>query len=109
MQCATWATTVPGVDIAVAHAAAGTDWDALTAIGTLALAAVTLLAIMTTIVVTVQDRRRTDQRLSREREQARLEQQESDAWEVQIRLAQWPTSAAGGQPGRRRGRSWRRF
>jgi hypothetical protein len=43
------------------------DWDALTAIGTLALAAMTFAAVVVTIVITTQDRRRADERSRRER------------------------------------------
>jgi hypothetical protein len=42
-------------------------WDAWTAIGTLALAVMTLTAVIVTIVVTTQDRRRADERARRER------------------------------------------
>jgi len=43
--------------------AVGPDWTARwTAIGTLALAAVTVAAIVTTIIITAQDRRRADKR-----------------------------------------------
>lgn len=38
------------------------DWGALTAIGTLALAVVTLATVIVTVVITTQDRRRADKR-----------------------------------------------
>jgi hypothetical protein len=41
-------------------------WDAWTAIGTLALAVMTLAAVVVTIVITTQDRRRADERSRRE-------------------------------------------
>jgi hypothetical protein len=46
---------------AVSATAAGTDWASImTAIGTVALAAVTVGAVITTIVITKQDRQRAD-------------------------------------------------
>jgi hypothetical protein len=42
-------------------------WDALTAIGTLALAVMTLAAVVVTIVITSQDRRRAEERSRRGR------------------------------------------
>jgi hypothetical protein len=43
------------------------NWGALTAIGTLALAAMTLAAVVVTVAITVQDPRRADERSRRER------------------------------------------
>lgn len=60
-------------------------WDALTAIGTLALAVVTVGAAAVTLVVTGQDRKRTDQRLGDERRhelELLQEQQASDVYMV---------------------------
>jgi hypothetical protein len=85
----------PAVGIAAAHVAGGTEWDALTAVGTLALAAVTLVALAVTIRITRQDRARADKQLKDERDaaDARLRdertraldaEQESDAWAVEI-------------------------
>jgi hypothetical protein len=83
------------VGIAAAHVAGGAEWDALTAVGTLALAAVTLVALAVTIRITRQDRARADKQLKDERDaaDARLRdertraldaEQESDAWAVEI-------------------------
>jgi hypothetical protein len=49
------------------HTLTGMKWDALTAIGTLALAVMTLAAVVVAIVITSQDRRRADERSRRER------------------------------------------
>lgn len=110
------------MDIAAAHAVGGTDWDALTAVGTIALALVTLAAIVTTIVITGQDRTRAaaqlkaertaaDERLDRqlehsaaqlrdERDHAVREQREADAWAVRVRFAEVRTSMLrGAAPG----------
>jgi hypothetical protein len=94
-----------GVGIAAAHAVGGTDWDALTAVGTMALALVTLVAVVATIVITRQDRTRADAQLDRQlkasdaqlrdaREHARCEQQQADAWAVEVRFS---TEQAGSQ------------
>jgi hypothetical protein len=51
------------IPIVISVATPGPDWSARwTAIGTVALAAVTVIAIATTIVITIQDRRRADVR-----------------------------------------------
>jgi hypothetical protein len=42
-------------------------WDALTAVGTLALAVITAVAVIVTLAVTYQDRKRTDRRVEEQR------------------------------------------
>lgn len=85
----------PGVDIAAAHAVGGTNWDALTAVGTMALALVTLAAVVTTIVITKQDRERAgqqllderaaaDRRYREERDHAQEAEQLAQAWAVEV-------------------------
>jgi hypothetical protein len=44
------------------------SWDALTAIGTLALAGMTAVAVIVTLVITCQDRKRAEERLRDERQ-----------------------------------------
>ena len=57
--------------------AAGTDWAGTwTAAGTVALAVVTLAAVVTTIVITIQDRRRAEVRLREELARSRAEMEE---------------------------------
>ena len=113
------------MDIAAAHAAGGTNWDGLTAIGTIALAVVTAVALGATILITRQDRTRaagqlkderaaadarldrqlkaSDKQLARQlehsevqlrdaREHARCEQQEADAWAVEVSFSSQMTS-----------------
>lgn len=121
-QWATWATTVPVVDIAaivVTVEPGVTDW--LTAIGTVAVAIVAVgVALYAewradrrvaaerahSAVVLAEERRLADKRLARqleaseaqlrdEREHARREQQEADAWAVQVRFVMWPASVPG--------------
>jgi uncharacterized membrane protein len=54
-------------------------WDALTAIGTLALAIVTAAAVIVTLVLTYQDRRRAERRIREEREHDRQLEQDQQA------------------------------
>ena len=56
------------------------DW---TAVGTLALAVVTLATLIATVLITMRDRRDADRRLLHQREQ----EQEAEAWAVQVVLA----------------------
>lgn len=58
--------------------------DAWTAIGTIALAAMTLAAVVTTIGITVQDRRRVDD----ERRSAAEQEQLAEAWAVVSDMSQ---------------------
>ncbi len=55
-----------------------------TAIGTLALAGATLAAIITTIIITAQDRRRADRRLAAEQHDAQEREQLAEAYLVQV-------------------------
>jgi hypothetical protein len=59
-------------------------WDELTAIGTLALAAVTAAAVIVTLVITYQDRRRADRRISEERDHDRHLAQDQQASDVYV-------------------------
>jgi hypothetical protein len=66
------------------------DW---TAVGTIALAVLTLAAVVTTIVITVQDRRRfreergrSDKQIAEERRIAREREQFAEAYAVQVTL-----------------------
>ena len=84
------------------------NWDAWTGIGTIALAVMTLAAVVTTIVVTAQDRRRTDEQLTAERERANeerrhaLEQEQlADAWAVDVDMTQSMFSPKDGEDARR--------
>lgn len=71
-----------GVAMPVASAATDTG----TAVGTIALAAVTLLALIVTIVITVQDRRKAEQRLHDERQAAQDREQLAEARVVEVIL-----------------------
>lgn len=79
-----------------------TDW---TAVGTIALAAATLIAVVTTIIITAQERKRADERLGEERghsatqlederRHAREREQLAEAYKVQVVLGE----KAAGEP-----------
>jgi hypothetical protein len=59
---------------------------AWTAIGTIALAAVTVVAVITNIVITRQDRRRADRQLAEERRIAQEREQFAEAYAIQVTL-----------------------
>jgi hypothetical protein len=59
-------------------------WDALTAIGTLALAAVTVAAVIVTLVITYQDRKRAEDRIRDERQHDRQLEQDQQASDVYV-------------------------
>jgi hypothetical protein len=74
------------------------DW---TAVGTIGLAVVTLIAVVTTIIITSQDRERADKQLGGERERsdndrchARDREQLAEAYQVEVALGQ----KAAGEP-----------
>ncbi len=85
----------------------GPDWASRwTAIGTIALAVLTLAVIITTILITVQDRRRADKALiaqqeradalrREDREHAQVAEQEAEAWAVEVIPHVWPESRDG--------------
>src|SRR5258707_3838071 len=75
-----------------------TDW---TAVGTIALAFVTVVAIITTIIITKQDRDQAAARLHDERRHEREREQEANAWAVQVVMGQLnagPPTWGGDQP-----------
>jgi hypothetical protein len=74
--------------VAMPMASAATDIG--TAVGTIALAVVTFLAVIVTIVITVQDRRKADQRLHDERQDARDREQLAEARVVEVILGTRP-------------------
>ena len=91
------ALAIPSAGLVVGHVspAAAMSAAAWTAVGTIALAVLTFAAVATTIVVTVQDRRRTDAQLARQlehsetqmrEERARVQEgeQQASAWAVEI-------------------------
>jgi hypothetical protein len=61
------------------------DW---TAVGTIALAAATLIALATTIVITVQDRRHANEQIQEDRQLVRDREQLAAAYAVQVVLGQ---------------------
>jgi hypothetical protein len=67
--------------------ASAAPWDALTAIGTLALAIVTAAAVIVTLVLTYQDRRRAERRAREERDHDRQMEQDQQASDVYVTRA----------------------
>jgi hypothetical protein len=74
----------------VAMPVASPATDIGTSVGTIALAAVTLLALLATIVITVQDRRKAEQRLHDERQDGRDHEQLAEARVVEVILGTRP-------------------
>ena len=77
----------------------GPDWTSVgTAVGTIALAAMTFLAVVTTIAITVQDRRRAEARIEKERRQQQNREQLARAYAVAFESSQVIGSSAGVLP-----------
>lgn len=67
--------------------ATAAPWDALTAIGTLALAIVTAAAVIVTLVLTYQDRGRAERRIREERDHDRQLEQDQQASNLYVTRA----------------------
>lgn len=69
--------------------------EAWTALGTIALAVVTVAVIFTTIIITVQDRRHAEARLKDEQDRTQKQEQLDGAYAVQVILGTLSGQTAG--------------